>query len=467
MKKVILGLTAIGLVAAAVTFYACNKDKDIINNSKKSIIPFSVIQPATEAELAKFDKDPYIIHYKVARYVAYKELENGLSEFMDLDRGTYRLTDRPAIIWDYDSRPKYYEFGIIVNEEIVKTITTLAKKEATNMCCFMFNEPIEHKAIGNYKFFVGIYPNVFYGMPSDPGFPPSILRNENGENTIAVPSCNILENYTRLIASMDAESRANHQTAISDMIDEIAGFTQGLDLFWSELDAIKDDILAMTDEEILNSFHTKSQKTTLSDIYIIPAYTGYNLQHTYWAGWCGPSAIAWIYRGLYSYYPKGTTGATNYVRIKGDANYQEFKNVNSTYSYAYYDADGSYNPRADNGLYMRLRQECVKTGNSYPMYEAGMNRGMKAISNNTYGINLTLYPHDRIRDNKLPVMNMFGYSGSFHYVAAFGSGYEKKNGSIKSKWLLVTDNGARIRDHGYAPYWRNQSPDPGIRYKVY
>ncbi len=62
---------------------------------------------------------------------------------------------------------------------------------------------------------------------------------------------------------------------------------------------------------------------------------------------------------------------------------------------------------------------------------------------------------------------MFGYSWSFHYVAAFGSGYEKKNGRIKSKWLLVTDNGTRISAHGYAPYWRSQSPDPGIHYRVH
>ena len=460
MKRIFFGgVVAILTITSVAIFDGCKKDKVLDNKLGTQYLK----SYATEQELAQFDNDPYIINYKVARYLAYGEIEDGLYECMKLNKGSYQLTDRPVIIWDYDSRPKYYEFGILVNGELVKTVTTLAKKEATNICCFMFNEVIEHSPIGDYKFFVGLYPNVFYGIPSEPGSPPSTLLDENGEATPEIPSCNILENYAKLIESMDDESRANHQTAIQDMQNEIAEFTQGLDEFWQKIAEIQPDIVQMPDVTILNGF-TKSQKATTWDAYVIPAYNYYNLQHTRWAGWCGPSGIAWIYRGLYAYYPRNTS---NYVRIQGDANYQEFKNVTYPYVYAYYDADGSYNPRADNGLYMRLRQECVKTGNSYPMYQAGMNSGMKAVSNNAYGIDLTLVPHDRIRVNHLPLMNMFGYDWSFHYVAAFGSGYEKKNGIIKSKWLFVTDNGTRISANGYAPYWRNQSPDPGIRYRVY
>ena len=41
--------------------------------------------------------------------------------------GNYTLTERPVIIYDYDSRPKYYEFGIIQNGLVVATITTIAE----------------------------------------------------------------------------------------------------------------------------------------------------------------------------------------------------------------------------------------------------------------------------------------------------------------------------------------------------
>lgn len=455
-NKIAIAIVTI-IFASGAIFYACQKESSITNSllrSQKSM-PF-----ASETELAQFDNDPYIIHYKVARYLAYEEIENCLFEFLELDKGSYKLTELPVIIWDFDSRPKYYEFGILVNGNLAKTVTTLAKKESTNMCCFMFNEVIEHQTIENYHFFVGLYPNVFFGKPSSPNNPPSILLDENGETAPEIPSCNILTNYAKLIESMDEESRLNHQTTIQDMANEIAELNQGLELFWSEVGEIQDEIIKMTDDEIFQDLETKSLKATLSDTYIIPSYNNSNLQLTRWRGWCGPSAISWIYKGLYTFYPKNST---NRVRVKGDGSYREFTDGNR----ASYNADNSSNPRADNGLYMRLRQECVKTGNSYPMYQAGMNRGMKAVTNNSYGIDLTLVPHNRIRNNKLPVLNMFGYSWSFHYVAAFGSGYEKKKGRIKSKWLLVTDNGARIGSHNYAPYWRSQSPDPGIRYRVH
>ena len=33
--------------------------------------------------------------------------------------------------------------------------------------------------------------------------------------------------------------------------------------------------------------------------------------------------------------------------------------------------------------------------------------------------------------------------------------------------LSAFDNGTRISRNNYKPYWRSQSPDPGIRYKMY
>jgi hypothetical protein len=46
--------------------------------------------------------------------------------------------------------------------------------------------------------------------------------------------------------------------------------------------------------------------------------------------------------------------------------------------------------------------------------------------------------------------------------------YERRaGGTIKSKWLFLADNGYRTSHYGYYPYWRNQSPDPGLYYKVF
>jgi hypothetical protein len=37
---------------------------------------------------------------------------------------------------------------------------------------------------------------------------------------------------------------------------------------------------------------------------------------------------------------------------------------------------------------------------------------------------------------------------------------------VKSKWFLVADNGSATGRYGNYPYWRNQSPDPGLMYKL-
>ena len=466
-RKLINAFFCISIVFAGCLITSCEKEitSDNINGIKqqKSSL-LSDIPMATEAALSVFGNDNFIVHYKVARYYAYWEIENALSTPLNVLAGSYTLTERPVIIYDYDSRPKYYEFGIIQNGSVVATITTIAKKESSNMIHFMFDEPIDYMYYeGGLNFFVGNYPDIFYGIPSNPGNNPISLLSEDGETPVtSIPSCNMYENYQDLINSMNDVDVEDHSFVIAEMQTEINELNNDLDEFWINADAYKDIILNMSDSEIIadvNEDMMKASSTTWRE-YIIPYYNN-GMKYTRWSGWCGPCAVAWAYRGFYTNYRKTSA---NYVPVYPNASVGTYVNTN--------DGRGKHSSQgstadADYGLYANLLTYCVKTGNTYPMYQGGMNRSVKNITDNVYGVNLCSAPHDRIRIDNWPVFCMIGYSWSFYYLVGFGSGYElkKKNGKIKNKFLLVTDNGAATCRHNYAPYWRSQSKDPGIRYK--
>ncbi len=476
MSTKIIKQTLALILLGSIVLFGCKKNEvetAIGGKMHKTLSDETMIPCADSVTLSAFDNDESVIHYKVARYYAYWEIENALNEPLGIEGAEYRLTTYPVIIYDYDSKPKYYEFGVIVNGSVVSSITTIAKKESSNIISFIFEEPLNYDDYGNYSYFVGNYPSVFYGTPANPGDVPSALYMEDGITSIQdIPSCDILVNYANLIQSMDDTSRLEHADVINNMSSEIAEMNIGLADFWAVADERKDDILCMNDEQIIAEVQQDiNQRSTTWDQYIISSYNNYNLKKTFWSGWCGPSAIAWAYRGLYSNYPIGTT---NYLRIYGDPDYRVFKTkIRPSYFYSYYNYgirtdvyDDSY--ATDNGLYYILFTYCIPGSGGCPMYINGMNKATKNVTNNNYAVNLTTQPHTRIRNYHLPVFNLIGCEWSFHYLVAFGSGYEKRrNGSIKNKFLLVTDNGFRASNHNHAPYWRSQSPDPGIRYKMY
>ncbi len=456
---------------AVLVLTGCKKEETSISDSgvhRKLLSHDAMIPYADSVTLSVFNSDESIIHYKVARYYAYWEIENALSAPLGIEGTEYRLTAYPVIIYDYDSRPKYYEFGVIVNGVVVSGVTTIAKKESSNMISFIFEEPLNYDDCGIYSYFVGNYPSVFYGTPSYPGNAPASLFMEDGITSVHnIPSCNILDNYANLIHSMDDTGRLLHADVINIMSAEIAEMNTELADFWAEADAKKDSILRMSDEQIIAEVQQSvNQRSATWDEYIIPSYNN-NLKKTFWSGWCGPSAIAWAYRGLYSSYPIGTA---HYLRIHGNSSVGVFYTTPSFSYYDYSDDNNVYisSSCTDNGLYSALFGYCTNGFGGHPMYINGMNKATKCVTNNNYAVNLTVQPHDRIRNHHLPVFNLIGYEWSFHYLVAFGSGYEKKrNGNIKNKFLLVTDNGSAAGRHNYAPYWRSQSPDPGIRYKIY
>ena len=405
------------------------------------------------------------------------EIEESLHIPLNIEAGKYQLTDLPVIIYDYDSRPKYYEFGVIVEGKLTASITTIAQKESANMVAFIFPEPLIYDEI-YYKYFVGAYPNIYYGMPSAPYEAPLVLYKADKTTIINdIPSCNDFDNLRTTLQNIELEADENieeYENAISNMEGEIAERQNEVEEFWNVVDEKYDEILQMSDKEILlktqNNLLQKATKTTWKQ-YIIPKYNSTQMKYTRWSSACGPAAVAWAYRGLYKYYP---TWGYNYIRVFGDGALAAFRyNVTKTRAFYKYNETEVANEQVknlsqitDNGLFYTIWNDYSKPigKNNYYMTPTQMSKAMQKITNNKYKVNLCTQPHSWIRTNKLPVFLLMTYEWCPHYMVAFGSGYEKKKNRIKNKYLLVIDNGTMISSHSYAPYWRSAT---NLYYKLH
>lgn len=226
-----------------------------------------------------------------------------------------------------------------------------------------------------------------------------------------------------------------------------------------------------------------------TDEYVIPAYDAEAIQHTYWRGGCGPSAVANVYRGLYTHY----NGV--YLPVWGDAEFlasnRFFYMGNAIYFYK--DMRDAYTPgipnlvnrewvemisaQIDNGLYASLCDfdfyyayyklpYLEDWGASLPCH---LRRGLRRVTHGEYTLQLlNIEPHWHIRLYHLPVLLL---STEFnHYMVAYGTRYETwhwetlfhvlgKSWTVSSpkiilrKWFKINDNGYRTEPNGHGPYW--------------
>ena len=487
MKKLILS------VFVALAMFACTKDqeKDVVTNNTDLV----------ENDLIHYaNVDKNVINYKTAKYLTYLELEKGAKDFLNLG-DNYELSNTPRVIYDYDNLPKYYEFDVIVNKTLKYTVTSHAKKEDTSVIAFMF-EYNKQSIKNNLDAFVGEYPNVIYGIRGDIHSTPINLLTE-GTN-ITLEKCTYTRsnsdnwsNYYDLSENLPEEEKNLMHNAINEMKNgseylELVEKENEIDNFWTETENITTELSKMKDDEINLDFVVSQNSqitrggtgpgydgttTFPTTYYIIPNFNKENIKRTHWDGYCGPAAVAWVYRNLYSNYPKNSTANNSYIRIHGDErstnSYDVFRK-SSSFSYygygslsnenlanIYNEVANNHSQQTDNGFYQKLLSHTVKTGNAYPMYQLGMTNAIKGITDNEYSLGTTATSRSYIENKQLPVFIMIGTGDNFHYLVAFGTGKVDN-----TNYIYVTDNGSYIGSYNYYPYWRKEGSNYGIRYKL-
>ncbi|MCM1177137.1 MAG: hypothetical protein NC335_05225 [Bacteroides sp.] len=383
-----------------------------------------------------------VIDYRIARCLAYEELEGGAKEFLGLDSEDYTISQIPRVTYDSDNLPEFYEFDVICEGHAAHTIVTIAKKEDSVVIVDLLE---------------GTCGTIATKSPQE------------REDVICE-----WEDYEMLLGEMDDESREMTKMSIEElktynelMVDDID--EKELADYWDSIDVRFCDLTK--DEQIdLRKIETKGKGiqpnegdlysgNPTSYVYIIPKYNT-NLKATRWSGECGPGAVAWMYRGLYNSYPRNS-GA--YIPIFGDS----YSVASSTFfqnsTYAYFRADESL-IQSDNGLFLQAKTHTHSLGE---MYEAGLKNAVSEITGGQYKVSTTAYSHKHIEKGE-PVFIMAVMDGSAHYFVAFGYGYTKK-GAKKTKYILIADNGSMTVNNTYRKYnayWRKETSNYGLRYKV-
>jgi hypothetical protein len=514
MKKINFLLIAAALFMAA----ACDNNNDLligetdisaVTNSTLSVlgVPF-----ADEQTLAEIAANPANVPYTTARKLATVEMELGVKQTMQWN-GT-KLSEKPVVIFDGKSNAKYYEF-IVVNGtgDPVGTVTLFAQKEADEVMAYVLPFVRNYSALttkgSGYKLINGGYPTkILLGIPGKSGEDPSaVIEPETGRTFDEVPSDDV-QGFTERLASLSIEEL--EAFGISDVSAVVAEAQQkdaqrnaDAEEFWVIIDSLTSAIEATSDDAIVAAVNSSKSEWTSYDTYRIPAFYTAGMYYTRWNGWCGPSALAWIYRGLYSSYYNDTF--LPLYNSSGFSNPGRRELLNSRGRYDFNDAgdadgDGIQNDldkdwvdaqsiNADGGLYARIadlsglyswRWAAPRDGLTLP---SGLSTALSNVTNGTYGLSGTYLSagHNHIRNNALPTLLVV--DGLSHYVVAFGSEYRYWNWDVYVKifgkkitissgktrtgtWALINDNGYMTEKYGFAPYWRSEVLGLDISYLV-
>lgn len=471
---------------------------DSISVRRAPISPNNMAYTSPSELFSYYQNDPTnVIHYNVARLLAETELIAGanfaLSSVTDPYDGWY-LTKYPKVVLNYDNTPKYYEFGYVCNGQIVATITTYAKKEIAGVIAYLFNDPLDYSC-PNLDYYIGKYPNRYYGIGGT-----CYLKNcdEELDQELGEHGSTDEEELALILQQMTDEDRDGIQQDMEEQGESLNDDINEKDEYWQQIDDFVENNLQdlLNGEEIegddenliLQDFITESVEngTGLESDYVdqlaelldyqvgffhtgtLNEYSDPRLQVTHWSGFCGPAACAWVYRGKYDSYNG------YYLPIYGDGhlynsyfydycpngNYAEYNYYNSQLSVGRNAALAEYNSIsavADNGLCACFYNETVPflAGEwQFPLYHGGLNRGFNIATNGQYKVKLTCKPYDWITLNDQPII--IGIDCN-HYIVAFGYGItKKKNGNVKDKYFLVTDNGATTGPK-YHPYMRKKN----------
>lgn len=445
-----------------------------------------------------------VIDYRVARYLATVELLAGANFSLAGDPNVeWCLTPYPKVVYNYDRTPKYYEFGYATPYDgIISTVVTYAQKETSSVIAYLFSVPLSQE-YGDYDYFVGkAYPARYYGaeIPEyyyDPlvhelrsiDFEPYGKGTEEEAQKFMFDDMEY-DDYCGMESDLDEEG-----ISIDAYQDE---YRQQIYDYWQQVENFFSDYseaLYLSNDELINFHNATDYQYYIDgvyeiedesayyidkliaeldymlgyfDSYVLPEYSDPRLQATFWSGYCGPSACAWVYRGKYRSFNY------NYIPILFDPQVNYFWNVcHDNFLYAYYDynvdvfglgkeaARNKYIARSDSadyGLAACFYRESVPVwwGEwQFPLYHGGLNRGFDSATDGQYKVKFTCKPYDWIISREEPVI--IGVNCD-HYLVAFGTGAtRKKNGKIDDKFFAIVDNGYTTDIYNYHPYMRKHN----------
>ncbi|MBR2167114.1 MAG: hypothetical protein IJ920_02110, partial [Paludibacteraceae bacterium] len=363
----------VGILVCVLQFSACN---DVVSPPKESTMDNKPLRrsmavadfPSTSASVLelRLNEEPELLCPFMANAVATYELQNGKygmyerlrqgttydetqsgEYYYDPAASTWHLTELPRIILDIDGHVKYYEYGLVEDNEITGVITVYAKREAPCAIAYMFPYILPYEHIGEDYYDLGLYPcrvfndGVGYRAVEDDGEQNTYLNSPSEDNEDSVDDQLSPEDLSQL-----NELRNRLSEPDMEYDNETAIYWNAIDDAYLALEYDFGlgqcmDIVTFGGGEHEPSYVYNAYVQSLRDYlgtrgacceYTAHPYCNTQLQQTLWKEACGPSALAWIYRGLYLQYNG------SYLPIHGDGTRLYFYN-DGNFNYSYYNFD--------------------------------------------------------------------------------------------------------------------------------
>ncbi len=411
-----------------------------INNESANYIPY-----ADSLDLAVFKSDNEVINYELSRKLALLELE--AAQFrQEFAWEGYDISEKPVLIYGYDSRPKYYEFVMLDAEGNPSgTVKTFAKKVSDGVLTEVRDGVRDYQAIvskspGGMKFFEGAGGKLLVGLPSKSGDQPTtLLDTETGEavepgkeltdeEKLEIFSKELLEEQQQKEKLLDTLSNdtlkqklvATDTVQVEEQITELKTTMdeshENRDTYWEEVENFADSLLVLSDEDIgskatkwgwFRSFFSRmfSPKVETVDASL---YKRASADITYSTGVnggrgdCGPFALSWMYKAKYN------------------------KNVDK-YSYFSRYTIGIGGGRA---MFPTQIKWSYLNASSWKTYISWYCHGRD-----------NAHSHIKHRDNPIIILKWLS-GGEFHWVVGWESKREKNWYFWDKHWFTVNDNSA-------------------------
>jgi len=510
-------------------FVSCNKPDGTLQVGQTKITNTNPVVddniPYTDtATLNSIAKTKGYVGYIIAHKLAVIQMNMSIDKQMNWN-GT-KLSKFPVVVYDAKSNPKYYEFIVKKQDGTpIGTITAAAKEEVGASVAYLLPYVRNYNFVSSkgaaYKMISDGYPNhILVGIPGKGGNSPTgVFDPATGQSVYA--DTVLTEDAQGAVAAVNKMSQSTLDSLHTDAGTLISGIHQRDQQnqqqaveYWTMADSLNNKISNLSDDSLNAILNTSKGFYTSSDKYIIPPFQNSNIQGTFWDGWCGPSAIALIYRAYYNSYHGfylplqnyahfNTTGYLGNVGRKhrtSNAGEYFFNDLNNTQS-----TDRTWvrnqSNLIDGGLYYDIANNSgmfwwreTFGGNQGPTLPWNLSYALSKVSDGHLFLSptpfLTLVPlpltsnwpgHVWLRNAKTPLLCWTNFFS--HYQVAIGSQIDYWNWDIiikiwfirinlgtvsipTGKWLKMQDNGDKTQSNGYRPYWKNDTWNYDIQYPV-
>ncbi len=430
------------------------------------IIPFETEESLASSNAMNIDQSSEIVHYRVMRNFAIQELASTFYYLLGLGNH-FSVSEFPVIIYDYDSKPSFYEFIVFENGSAVATITMYVHKRTDDLVAYVLPFVRDYTQYNiTDDFVIGRYPNNPYiATINTYGELLTNLYDKENETVVEALPVDDLQKLNELYNVLPDSDKVEIGNGKQEIANEIIQERIDGANFWNAEYTNFESLINESDQAILTRI---IDGKTNAVIYKTPHYYNINLWKTRWKSACGPAVTAWIYRGLYTHYKNA------YVKIHGDpkGNTANF-NASTNFSYwTYYTASSAETLKnemgnQDGGLLYDIYNKGntlwngLLAGMTWPQ---GMNKALKYVTSYNYKYVYTSNIYLHIKNKHLPAYRVIGSGGgNLHYIFEFATFKIGTN----NKFFLVSDNGATTYSYNYMPYWRNKHTAAwGLRYGV-